>query len=119
MFASVTLLVCLHGASNVVSSPFDGPDGVLSNFDFVVQNITRPSWYADVLSSANVLSEDGGISIVLDDGAIWLFGDMILSNHWISNGALRIWTSYANQTNTSQPNIKSVEFAKFSLSKRF
>lgn len=105
-----TILLILFLVHSTISQHGDGPDGILSNWTIIGKNMSRPQWYNDALSSANVQSEDGAISIVLPDGAIWAYGDVILEGGqpWLSNAALRIWTK------TLSNGTVVVENAKFS-----
>ena len=105
----IFFLICW--SLNVSGQHGAGPDGILSNYTIISKNMSRPKWYNDALSSANVQSEDGAISIVLNDGAIWAYGDVILTTgHWLSNAALRIWTKKLSNGTIV------VEKAKFSTS---
>ena len=100
------------------SSPsYSGPQGILSNYTSKSTKLDTPNWYLDAMNKSQVRGQDGGLGIVLPDGALWVFGDTTPTTRSgqkrKSNTGLRIWV---NQSLAMKTQLKESKESKNSNS---
>lgn len=86
----------------------------LDEYLITTEWIQRPEWFVSAQKDAGIIGQDGGYTIILPDGALWIFGDTfgdIMSAQ--SNTILRIWTTTNITTNeTIVTNAKYATYGK-------